>query len=85
MKFLSSEVALYIYKSTKRPCKEYYCHFRTGALNCYCEMLKLQKLICRTVGPSLAASLESLALRQNVASLSLFYRYNFRKCSPEPL
>ena len=44
---------------------------------------KLQKRICRTVGPSLAASLEPLAHRQNVASLSLFYRYYFGKCSPE--
>ena len=33
---------------------------------------KLQKRICRTVGPSLAASLEPLAHRRNVASLNLF-------------
>ena len=33
---------------------------------------KLQKPICRTVGPSLAAFLEPLAHRRNVASLSLF-------------
>ena len=39
--------------------------------------------ICRTVGPSLAASLEPLAHRQNVASLSLFYRYYFGRCSSE--
>ena len=32
------------------------------------------------VGPSLAASLEPLAHRQNVASLSLFYRYYFGRC-----
>ena len=32
---------------------------------------KLQKLICKTVGLSLAASLEPLAHRQNLASLSL--------------
>ena len=44
---------------------------------------KLQKWICRTVGPSLAASLESLAHRQNIASLSLFYRYYFGRGSPE--
>ena len=49
---------------------------RLGAPNCYLEMLgKLQKRIFRTVGPSLAASLESLAHCQNVVSLSLFYRY----------
>ena len=44
---------------------------------------KLQKLICRIVGPSLAASLEPLAHHQNVASLSLFYRYYFGRCSSE--
>ena len=50
--------------------------FWAGAANCYLELLnKLQKWICRTVGPSLAASLEPLVHRQNEASLSLFYRY----------
>ena len=42
-----------------------------------------RKQICRIVGPSLAASLEPLAHRQNVASLSLFYRYYFGRCSSE--
>ena len=44
---------------------------------------KLQKRICRTVGPLLAASLEPLAHQQNVARLSLFYRYYFGRCSSE--
>ena len=44
---------------------------------------KLQKRICRTVGPSLAPSLEPLAHRRNVASLSLFYRFFFDKCLSE--
>ena len=61
---------------------EYYCHVWAGAPSCYLELLdKLQKQICRTVGPSLAASLEPLA--QNVASLSLFYRYYFGRGSSE--
>ena len=56
-----------------------------GAPSCYLELLdKLQKQICRTVGPSLAASLEPLAHRQNVPSLSLFYMYYFDRCSSEP-
>ena len=81
MKFLSPEVALYLYKSTIRPCMESCCHVWAGALSCYLELLdKLQKRICRTVGPSLAASLEPLAHRRNVASLSLFYRYYFGRC-----
>ena len=84
MKFLSPEVALYLYKSTICPCMEYCCHVWTGTSRCYLELLdKLQKLICRTVGPSLAASLEPLAHRRNVASLSLFYRYYFGRYSSE--
>ena len=84
MKFLSPEFALYLYKSTIRPCMGYCCHVWAGAPSCYLELLdKLQKRICRTVGPSLAASLEPLAHRWNVASLSLFYRYYFGKCSSE--
>ena len=71
-------------KSTIRPCMEYSCHVWDGAPSCYLELLdKLQKRICRTVGPSVAASLEPLAHRRNVASLSLFYRYYFGRCSLE--
>ena len=84
MKFLSPEVALYLYKSTICPCMEYCCHVWAGAPSCYLELLdKLQKRICRTVGPSLATSHEPLAHCQNVASLSLFYRYYFGRCSSE--
>ena len=36
-KFLSSEVARYLYKSTIRPCIEYCCHVWTGAPSCYLE------------------------------------------------
>ena len=84
IKFLSPEVALYLYKSTIQPCMEYCCHVWTGAPSCYLELLdKLQKGICRAVGPSLAASLEPLAHGRNVASLSLFCRYYFGRCSSQ--
>ena len=84
LKFLSPEVVLYLYKSTIRPCMEYCCHVRAGAPSYYLELLdKLQKRICRTVGSALAASLEPLAHCRNVASLSLFYRYYFGRCSSE--
>ena len=54
---------------------EYCCHVSAGVTNWYLELLeKLQKRICRTVGPSLVASLEPLA------SLSLFNRYYFGRC-----
>ena len=84
MKFLSPEVALYLHKSTIRPCMEYCCHVWAGVPSCYLDLLdKLQKRICRIVGPLLAASLEPLAYRRNVASLSLCYRYYFGRCSSE--
>ena len=44
MKFLSPEVALYLYKSTIHPCMKYCCHVWAGASSCYLELLhKLQK------------------------------------------
>ena len=64
MKFLSPEVALCLYKSPICPCMEYCCHIWAGAPICFLDLLdKLQKQICRIVGPSLAASLEPLAHR----------------------
>ena len=78
MKFLSPEVAPYLYKSTIQRCMEYCCHVWAVAPGCYLDLLdKLQKKICRTVGLSFAAFLEPLAHCQDVASLSLFYRYYF--------
>ena len=73
MKFLSPEVALYLYKSAILPCMKYCCHIWAGALSCYLELLdKLQKQICK-----------SLAHRQNIVTLSLVYRYYFGRCSSE--
>ena len=54
---------------------EYCCHVWACAPSCYLQMLeKLQKWICRTVGPSLAVSLELFGHFLNVASFSLFYK-----------
>ena len=54
MKFLSPEVALYLW---------------AGATSCYLELIgKLQKRICRIVAPSLADSLESLSHNRNVVT-----------------
>ena len=84
IKFLSPAVALYLYKSTIQSCMEYCYHVWASAPSCYLKLLdKLQKWICRTVGPSLTASLEPLAHCRNVASLSLFCRYYFGRCSSE--
>ena len=82
MRFLSPEVTLCLCKSTIHLCMEYCFCVWAGAPSCYLELLdKLQKQICRAVGPSPAASLETLAHCQNVTSLSLFYRYYFDSCS----
>ena len=44
VKFLCPVVALYLYKSTIRPCMECCCHIWAGAPSCYLELLeKLQK------------------------------------------
>ena len=43
MKFLSPEVAMYLYKSTMHPCMEYCFHILPGAASCYLKLLdKLQ-------------------------------------------
>ena len=82
MKFHSPEVALYIYKSIICPCMEYCCHVWAGAPSCYLVLLdKLQKQISSTIGPSLDASLELLAHRLDVASLSLFCSNYSGRCS----
>ena len=84
MKFLSPVVALYLYKCAIRPCVEYCCHVWVGVPTCYLQLIdKLQKRICTTVSPSHATSLKPLSHRGNVASLSLFYRYYFCRCSSE--
>ena len=48
MKFISPEVALYLYKSSICPCMEYCCQVWAGAPSCYLDLIdKLQKRICR--------------------------------------
>ena len=82
MNFLFPEVALYLHKYAIRSCIEYCCHVQAGAPSCYLGMLdKLQKQVCETVDPILAASLEPLGHHRNVGSLSLFCRYYFGRCS----
>ena len=49
MKFLSPEVALYLYKSIIWPCIEYCCHVLVIASSCKLKLLdKLEKQKCRT-------------------------------------
>ena len=67
MKFLSPAVVQYLNKSIIQPCMEYCCQKRT----------------CRTVCPSLVASLEPFGHCRNVAGLYLLHRYYFDRCSFE--
>ena len=61
MKFLSSEVALYLYKSTIRPSMDY-CHVGVGALSCYWDMFEnFQKRVCRSNTCCLSRTLGSLS------------------------
>ena len=63
---------------------EYCCYAWAEGPSCFFELLpKQQKRICRTVGPLLAASLQPLTHHRNVASLNLFFRHYFGKCSSE--
>ena len=75
MKFLSPDVALYLYESIIRPCTVVVpgLVLLVATWDCWISN-KNGYVVCRTVAPSLAASLEPLAHRRNVASLSLFYR-----------
>ena len=73
MKFLSPKFALHLYKSTIWPCMEHCFYVCAGGPGCYLELLdELQKRRCRTVGPSLATSLEPLAHIGNVAQFKYF-------------
>ena len=65
MKFHSPEVALYLYKFTIQPCREYCCHVWAGTPHYYMELL--DKLKNRYPGLNVV----------NVASLSLLYGYYF--------
>ena len=74
MKFLSSEAALYLYKSTIRPCMKYCCHVWAGASSCYLKLLDmLQKRYTGLTVLNLMSLLNRWLIR-NVASLSLFHK-----------
>ena len=44
---------------------------------------RVQKRVVNLVGYELSAALHTLSHRRNVASLCLFYKYYYRKCSSE--
>ena len=77
IKFLSPEVALYLYKSTTPSCMEYCCHIWAGAPSRYFKSLHIisYKKWYTGSGPSLATSLEPLAHCRNLASLKVCVCY----------
>ena len=78
----SFDLLTLLYKSPIQPYMKYCCRVWAGGPSCYQKLLdKLQKLICWTIGPSLAISLESLAHHQNV--VSPFYRSYPGRCSSQ--
>ena len=62
-----------------------YCYYVwTGAPSCCLDPLdKQQKQVCRTIGPSFAATLEPLAYGRNIASRPQFCRWYFGICLSE--
>ncbi|XP_065662647.1 uncharacterized protein LOC136085284 [Hydra vulgaris] len=82
--FLTPDSILNLYKSQIRPCIEYCCHIWGGSSKDALSLLdKVKKSMVNIVGPALAANLQPLSQRRNVASLSLFYKYYNGHCSKE--
>ena len=83
MKFLSPDVAFYLCKATLRTW--FCCYVWADYSSCYLDIWdKLQKWICRNIGPSLAATLITSAHCWNTLRLNLFDRYYVGICLSEP-
>jgi len=82
-KYFSSEQLLQLYVGLIRPCMEYCSHIWGGSP--FTALLdRVESKAFRLINdPNLTTSLDPLSLRRNVASLSLFYRYFFGRCSVE--
>ena len=73
VKFLSSEVVLYLCETIIKPGMEYCCRIWTGVPSCFLNILDiLLKKVCQNGGPLLGVYLESLVHKQSAASLNLF-------------
>ena len=81
-KYLHPEAILYLYKTTIRPLMEYCSHIWAGASACHLSLLdRVQRRVINLVGRELGSSLQSLAHRRTVATLTLFYRYFHGRCA----
>ena len=80
--YLQPQSVLYLYKSTVRPLMEYCCHLWAGAPRTHLSILdRVERRVKNLVGQKLCDELQPLSVRRDVASLSLFYRYYFGRCS----
>ena len=79
--FFSSEVALYLHKSTRLPCMENCCHVLVLPVAAWTCWMMYRNGYVRTVGPRFADSFELFAHCWNVGSWSLFNGYDFRSLS----
>ena len=82
-KYFTSPQLLQLYKSLIRPCLEYCCHI-WGNSSSVVILDAIQRKAIRLISDyELTSTLEPLAVRRKVASLSLFYRYYHGFCSEE--
>ena len=81
--FFSPAQLLALYRGIVRPCIEYCSHVWGGSSHT-ALLDKVERKAFRIINSRpLTNSLQSLSLRRNVASLSLFYRYYNNQCSSE--
>ena len=81
--FFTCEQLLKIYKGLIRPCLEYCSHVWGGSTSTYLLDRVESKAFRLINAPHLTSQLPSLELRRDVASLSIFYKYYFGRCSEE--
>ena len=82
-KFFSSIQLFKLYVGLIRPCLEY-CSHVWGYSPSVSLLDRVESKAIRLINDhSLTSSLDPLSLRRKVASLSLFYRYYFGRCSSE--
>ena len=84
-RFLTPESILYMYKFTIRPCIEYCSHIWRGAPRSHgLDLLdRVQKRVVSLVGSRFSSDLQAMSNRMDFVSLSLFYKYYYRKCTSE--
>lgn len=78
----SSNSILHIYKSTIRPCIEYYRHIWSAAAAIYPEILgKIQRSVSNFIGPNLASWLQSFTTGVMWLPSVFSYKYFHGSCS----